>query len=67
MSTEQSENFKGYQPDRSDISKKDVGGKEYSGFTSNHNIEPVTFYPDHAHRGDAPVSTKSREIYILII
>lgn len=52
MSTETSSKFQGRQADRRLL--KGAGTKEDSGFTHNHNIEPVTFEPDKAHLNDAP-------------
>lgn len=52
--TETSVRFRGEQPDRSDLNRKSIGFKEDSGFTHNHNVEPVQFHPDYAFQGDAP-------------
>ena len=60
MSTETSERFLGHQPDRADVTRKSVGGKEGSGFTHAHNEEPVTFHPDYAHSGNVPAWYTSR-------
>jgi protein phosphatase 1 regulatory subunit 32 len=54
MTTETSERFKGQPADQPDLFHKSIGDKEHSGFTHNQNIEPVTFHPDYAYRGDAP-------------
>ena len=56
MTTETAERFK--TPSAKDINlyHKTVGANENTGFTSNHNVEPLTFHPDYAHLNDAPVS-----------
>ena len=54
MTTETTERFLGNQPDRSDVSRRSVGGKEGSGFTHAYNDEPITFHPDAAHSGAVP-------------
>ena len=56
MTTESQQRFQGRQPDRRDVSRKSVGGKEGSGFTHAQNVEPISYHPDHAHSGDVPVS-----------
>jgi len=55
MTTEMSERF---QPKSShfDSSQKAIGNLEDTGFTHNHHVEPLTYHPDYAYMGDAPVS-----------
>ena len=55
MTTETNERFKGHQP-HTDSSKNAVGHKEGSGFTHATNIEPITYQPDAAYKGNIPVS-----------
>jgi len=52
MTTEHLQQFKGYQPNKSN--PNGFSAKEGSGFTGNHNVEPVTFHPDYAFRNDVP-------------
>lgn len=54
MTTENHVQFKGEQPGRPDVTRKSVGGKEGSGFTHAYNVEPISFHPDYAHKGEWP-------------
>lgn len=54
MTTEASSKFRGQPNDSSLPTFMSVGGKEFSGFTHNKNIEPVSFHPEYAHSGDHP-------------
>jgi protein phosphatase 1 regulatory subunit 32 len=56
MTTETHERFRGAQP-HLDVSKRSIGPKEGSGFTHADNMEPVTYHPGYAHKGDVPVWT----------
>ena len=58
MSTEASSRFRGQPNDSSLPTFMSVGAKEFSGFTHNKNIEPVSFHPDYAHSGDHPGSKR---------
>jgi len=55
MSTETKERFKGTPAADVNLYHKSVGSIENTGYTSNHNIEPLTFHPDYAYLNDAPV------------
>ena len=54
MTTETHERFRGEPSDRKDLHQKDVGPGEGSGYSHAYNVEPVTFHPDYAHKGDRP-------------
>jgi len=56
MTTEMKERFKVPSASDIDLYHKTVGDVENTGYTSNHNIEPLTFHPDYAYLNDAPVS-----------
>jgi len=56
MTTETKQRFKVPSLRNVDLYHKTVGANENTGYTSNHNIEPLTFHPDYAHLNDAPVS-----------
>jgi len=55
MTTETNQRFKAPAATDVDLYHKTVGANENTGFTSNHNIEPLTFHPDYAYLNDAPV------------
>jgi len=55
MTTETKERFKVPSASDVDLYHKTVGAIGDTGFTSNHNIEPLTFHPDYAYLNDAPV------------
>ncbi len=55
MTTETQQRFQGMQPDRKPVNSRSVGPKEESGYIHGKNDEPITFLPDKAHLGDAPV------------
>ena len=56
MTTETKVRFKVPSASDVDLYHKTVSANENTGYTSNHNIEPVTFHPDYAYLNDALVS-----------
>lgn len=52
--TETKVRFRGDPLDHGDLNRRAIGMKEESGFTHNHNVEPVQFHPDYAFKGDVP-------------
>jgi hypothetical protein len=54
MTTETGERFQA-RTCHVDSSQKTIGNMEETGFTHNHNVEPITFHADHAFSGDTPV------------
>ena len=67
MTTETKERFKVPSASDVDLYHKSVGGVENTGYTSNHNIEPLTFHPDYAYLSDAPVSLLNRSFIHLFL
>jgi len=67
MTTENHVQFRGEQPDRSDLASRTVGAKEGSGFTHAHNVEPISFHPDYAFKGDMPGFMTNRPTGISIM
>ncbi|XP_005090613.1 protein phosphatase 1 regulatory subunit 32 [Aplysia californica] len=54
MKTETQERFKGHPWPSVDVSTRDVGPQEVSGFVHNINDEPVTYEPRMAHGNEKP-------------
>lgn len=54
MRTEAQEKFKGFPYSAVDLSTREIGPQEKSGFVHNINDEPVTFEPQVAHLNDKP-------------
>jgi len=67
MTTETSERFKAPSCSYVDMYHKTVGDNENTGYTSNHNIEPLTYHPDYAYLNDAPVSHQLRHFLLSTI
>jgi len=60
MTTETKQRFKEPSASSVDLYHKSVSANENTGFTSNHNIEPLTFHPDYAYLNNVPVSCLAR-------
>lgn len=62
MSTETQSKFqeKPLNGPQVDMTTSTLGPNELSGYTHNKNVEPVTFHPDYAHKGDMPHWMTSR-------
>ena len=67
MTTETVQQFRGQQPDRSNVGGQPVGPKEGSGFTHGHNEEPISYHPDYAYKTDVPVRKQAYSILIATI
>ena len=67
MTTETHERFLGDQPNRANLNRKSVGGKEVSGFTHAYNVEPVTYHPDYVHLNDVPAWLTARPTGVSIM